>query len=247
MTIDIVQESSNPRKLDYTMKARSILKNLRIWLKVKGWEILLKDKRRHSRLRWLADHACLANPKNQKAAVRRECLKVAPDLSDDEVDDLIAYTKASNKRWTPDQSAAVWDIGFLHRERHRLWHFGAFDDINYERRIDLNLEKEAARKRNARAARSSSRPRGRPRLNMTADERREHDKALATKRQQKRRASRLNPSAANRKITPDGINRDATPSLAPRPLHHHSPDTGRSQPGASSVPARARRHRRHDR
>ena len=217
MTIGIVHELKNPRKPDYATIARCILKDLRTWFEIKGWKAVPRDRSRDNRLCWIADQASIAYPKDPKQAVRRECLRMSPDLSEHDIAKLIAHTEGSNKHWTPDHSAMVWGIGAHDRDRYQLWGFGACDDINFEWRIRRNLEKDAERKRIGRAARSSGRGRGRPRLNMTEEERRAHDKALAAKRQQKRRMSRFNPSAAIRKNTPDGLNRDAPRPPSPTP------------------------------
>lgn len=202
-----IPDAGNPRNTDYVVRARCILKYLRAWFEIQGWKAIPRDKRRNGRLRWVADFACVAYPRDQKRAIRRECLKVAPDISDDEVDRLVDYTGTSNKWWTADMSATVWGISARARDRHHLWGFGANDDINYEWRIQRNLEKDAERKRIGRAAKRSGRPRGRPRLDMTPAEKKAHRNSQAAERM-KRYRLRKNPSAPIR-TTADALKRNA--------------------------------------
>jgi hypothetical protein len=201
---------------DYVVRARTTLKQLRTWFEVKGWKVLPRDKHRWRRLYWIADFACVAYPRDQKRAIRRECLKVAPDLSDDDIHELTAHTRDSNKWWTADMSAAVWGISARARDRHKLWGFGANDVPNYEWRIQRNLEKDAQRKRDERAAKSTGRPRGRPGLNMTPAEKKAHRNAQAAERM-KRYRLRKNPSAPIR-TTADALKRNADLPPPPTPV-----------------------------
>jgi hypothetical protein len=208
-----IHDCANPRNDDdYAIIARTRLKDLRIWFKRNGWDELPQGER-PGRLQWIADHAWVAYPTNPKPAIRRRCREIAPDLSDDDLDQLIAYTEQSNKRWTPDQSAMVWDITAHDRDSHALWSFGACDDPDYEWRRNRNLEKDAERKRNERAARSTGRPRGRPRLELTPEEMKARRNAQAAERMRRLRL-RKNASATKE----EDISRTELSVTAPSPI-----------------------------
>jgi hypothetical protein len=156
--------------------------------------VLPQNDRGERIIQWVADHTWIGYPSGPEAAVRRICWPLAPWLSDSQIDDLVETTRTSNKRWSHDHCAMVLDITVADCLAQGFRFLGAADDPDYLERERARLVKKAASARKRRAAKSTGRPRGRPRLDMTPEERRAHDKALATKRQQKRRMSRFNPS-----------------------------------------------------
>ena len=51
-----------------------------------------------------------------------------------ELEQFLADTTTSNKRWTNDQSATVLEISVADRENLKLWFLGADDDEDYAKR-----------------------------------------------------------------------------------------------------------------
>jgi hypothetical protein len=145
-------------------------------------------------LRWYADHAWVGYPSHPEAAVRRLCGKLAPHLSDSDLDQLVDETVDSNKRWSHDQSAIVLRLGIRDSRRLKLWFLGCDDDANYEIRIGLKKAKDAAKKRKRRAERSSGRPGGRPPLDLSPEQMAARIKAQNAERARRCRASRKTPS-----------------------------------------------------
>src|SRR5580704_15957097 len=96
---------------------------------------------------------------------------------DAELDQLVADTATSNKRWTHDQSAAILGIGFRDREAHGFRFIGADDDPNYDIRCEAKREKGAARVRRFRAAHSTGAKVGGPALQLSEEEKLEHRRA----------------------------------------------------------------------
>jgi hypothetical protein len=180
--------------VDQVIIARGRLSNASKWFAHRGWDVLPQNERGRSILRWGADHAWLAGPDNPKRSVRRWCRKHAPWLTDAELEQIVRETETSNKRWTGDQSAAVLEIGVRDREALHLWFFGADDDPAYERRNARKREKAAARARKSRAARSTGRPRGRPALDLSPEEKAARIREQNAERQRRRRASCKKPS-----------------------------------------------------
>jgi hypothetical protein len=82
-------------------------------------------------LAWIADMAWLASPANPRLWVRRWCRRLAPSLTDAEIDQFVADAATSNKNWSNDQSATVLELGVSDREQHELWFLGADDDPDY--------------------------------------------------------------------------------------------------------------------
>jgi hypothetical protein len=126
------------------------------------WDVLPQGIRGQRILRWGADHAYLADPANPEISVRRWCRKWAPWLKPAELDEIVAYTQTSNKRWSDDECAAVLEVNVADRLRLRLRFIGADDDPNYEIRAGLQREKDAGYSRTYRAKHRTGRPRGRP-------------------------------------------------------------------------------------
>lgn len=164
------------------------LKEARRWFEICGWHEVPRNDRGWKILQWGADHAWMASSKDPVGSVRRWCRRVAPSLSDTEMSEILDYVATSNKLWTHDQSATVLELSLDDCKAHGFRFLGANDDLNFERRLTINRQKDATRKRKERAERSTGRPRGRPRLQLTVEERLLHEKELAAQRQQKRRA-----------------------------------------------------------
>jgi hypothetical protein len=177
-----------------TLIARCRLKQAKEWFAIRGWEQLPQDERGWSVLRWGADHAWMAASGNPQTSVRRWCRKAALWLTVSELDELVDETKRSNKRWSPDQCAAVLEISVTDRMEHKLWHFGAYDDPNYEVRLGISRTKSAKRSRKYRAKHSTGAKRGRPRLQLSPEEALARRRAQDAERQRRRRASRKKPS-----------------------------------------------------
>jgi hypothetical protein len=134
--------------------ARGRLSDARKWFAHRGWQVLPKSIRGQRILRWGADHAWLAAQTDQKrkGSVRNWCRRWAPTLKDAELDQIVADTVNSNKRWSADQSATVLGITVRDRITHGFRFMGAMDDPNYEKRQAMKAEKHAARSRRYRAA-----------------------------------------------------------------------------------------------
>jgi hypothetical protein len=153
------------------MLHRGRLKNARMWFTHLGWKVLPQDQRGRSILRWGADQAYLGSPANPERGVRRWCRCWDPKLTAKELDELVAYTRTSNKRWTHDQSAMVLGITIADSLALNLHFIGANDDPDFEVRGATKRAKEAKRARRSRAARSTGRKPGRPALDLTPEER----------------------------------------------------------------------------
>ncbi|QOZ09540.1 hypothetical protein XH96_19880 [Bradyrhizobium sp. CCBAU 51765] len=113
-------------------------------------------------LRWGADHAHMADPSDPRRSVRRWCRKWAPWLDEPAIDQIIRYTKTSNKRWAADQCAAVLNITVRDRQKLSFRFIGACDDPSYAFRLNISRAKAAAKSRRRRAKNSTGRKRGRP-------------------------------------------------------------------------------------
>ncbi|MET4483043.1 hypothetical protein ABIB66_007608 [Bradyrhizobium sp. F1.13.3] len=166
--------------------ARGRLKEARIWNGLRGWKIWPKG----SPLGWAADHVYLASPHNWQHHLRRWCARWAPWLTQSELSELISSTAESNKRWTADQCAVALDVTLDDRNRLGFRFIGADDDPNYDRRRDTNQEKTNARARKYRAKNRSGAPRGRPRLQLTAEEMEIRKKEQNAKRAREYRAKK---------------------------------------------------------
>jgi hypothetical protein len=138
------------------------LKNARTWFEDNGWDKLPQDVRGQRILHWGADHAWLASPTNPKRSVRRWCRCWAPRLSEAELNDIVATTETSNKRWSADQSATVLGITVRDQSRLRLHFIGASNDPDYVVRHAIKRAKDAERSRRYRAAHRTGAKRGRP-------------------------------------------------------------------------------------
>jgi hypothetical protein len=176
--------------------ARTLLKEAReIIFPDRGWQHLPQTERGWRILRWGADQAWLAWPADPKAGVIRWCSFAAPWLSDADLDAIVARTKTSNKRYSPDDSARVLEITVADKVRLDLRQSGANDDPFYAVRNRIKLEKDAARKRESRAKTPSTGKRGRPALDLSPEER------LARLRAQKADYARRR-RVENKSVTP---------------------------------------------
>jgi hypothetical protein len=225
-----IHESTNPRNVDDALRARGRLSNARKWFTHLGWEVLPQNER--GILHWAADHAWVAGPANRKQSVRRWCRRWAPWLSDADIADLIAHTERSSKNWSHDQSAAVLRVTVRDREALKLWFFGACDDPDYERRLQINREKAAARQRRSRAGRRTGRKPGRPKLNLTPEEMKARRNAQAAERMRRHRL-RETPSRSIKNINPVTYLSvsDPCPILLPAPIEQRrAPQASRRLP-----------------
>jgi hypothetical protein len=152
-------------ELGPVIQARGRIKTARRWFAIRKWKTLPQGDRGQRILELIADHAWLAYPSDPKGAVRRICGPLAPWA---DLDQLIARTINSNKRWSNDQCAAVLEISVRDSQTHSLRFVGAHDDPEYQIRAAAKREKNAARARNSRAAKSTGRPRGRPKSEVPA-------------------------------------------------------------------------------
>lgn len=150
------------------IRARGRLKDARKWFAHRGWDVLPQGRRGQAILNWGADHAYLASPTQPMRSVRKWCERWAPWCKGAELDQLLEDVKKSNKRWNHDQCATVLEIGVSDRSALGLRFVGAADDPNYKIRLMVKREKDAARARKSRAARSTGRPRGRPKAQVPA-------------------------------------------------------------------------------
>lgn len=148
--------------------ARGRLADARRWFTQRGWEVLPQGIRGQRILQWGADHAWLASSDNPKRSVRRWCRRWAPWLEPSKIDELVASTETSNKSWNHDQCATVLEITVRDRTALGLRFIGADDDPDYEQRRAAKKAKNAAANRRWRAAHSTGRKRGRPKLEVPA-------------------------------------------------------------------------------
>jgi hypothetical protein len=186
-----------------TIIARGRLKDASKVFASRGWDVLPQGRRGQAILRWGADHAFLADPINPLQSVRRWCLRRAPWLKDAELAEIIAYTKTSNKRYTPDQCAMVLKITVSDRNTIGLRFIGADNDRDYEQRRAAKNAKNAAANRRWRAAHSTGRKRGRPPLQLSEADRKARGNARAAERMRRLRALRKNARCYIKNI--DGI------------------------------------------
>ena len=203
------------------MFARGRLKEARTWFTLRGWPVLPHNERGKRIILWIADHAWLGYPSNPEAAVRRICGPLAPwRLSDSQLDDLVESRRTSNKRWSHDHSAVVLKITVADCLAQGFRFLGAADDPDYRERQEATRVKKAASARKRRAAKSTGRPPGRPRLDMTDEERRAHTNAQSAKRMKK---YRLRKNASPDKISKTGeatqlsVTDVAPPIIVPSP------------------------------
>jgi hypothetical protein len=198
LTDEEVSASTNTVKADDATDGviipRGRLKEARHWFAHRGWDVLPQGRRGRRILKWGADHAWMASPDNPKRSVRRWCRKWAPWLKPAALDNLVVATERSNKRWNPDQCAAVLEITVRVRSTLGLRFIGADDDPNYEIRLGIRKAKAAARARHFRAAHSTGRPRGRPALALSPEEKRTRRLAQEAERKRRTRASAKNAS-----------------------------------------------------
>jgi hypothetical protein len=143
------------------IRARGSLKEARRWFAIRGWDVLPKSDRGEAILKWAADQAYLAAPAHPMRSVIKWCKRHAR-LNDEELDKIIEYVRTSNKRWSPDQSAATLEVTMRDRMTHGFRFIGAEDDPHYDIRNAVKREKNAARNRRYRAARATGRKPGRP-------------------------------------------------------------------------------------
>jgi hypothetical protein len=161
---DEKDEAAHKRKM-----AQGRLSTAKKWFAVRGWHVLPQGRRGQSILKWGAHHAWRAGARNPERSCRNWCRKYAPWLKADELDELVASTaERCTIWWSHDDCARVLGIGVADREAHELWFTGCDDDCDYETRVLIKQTKAAMRARRSRAAKSTGRPRGRPRL--TPDE-----------------------------------------------------------------------------
>jgi hypothetical protein len=194
------QESTDDKD---ALIARCRLAEARRWFAHRRWAQLPRGTRGQSILRWGADQAWLAASRNPQTSVRRWCRKWAPWLTVGELNELIAYTNDSNKRWSADQCALVLGISVADRTRLGLRHLGADDDPNFEVRLGIERAKAAERARRHRAKHSTGAKRGRPALKLSPAERLARSNDQAAVRMKRLRALRKNASRHIKKI--DGV------------------------------------------
>lgn len=151
-----------------TLLARGRLKEAKQWFAHRGWEVLPRNKRGWSILKWGADHAYLASAANPERSVRRWCRRWAPWLTDAKLNQIVADAETSNRRWSHDQCAITLEITVRDRQALRFRFIGANDDPDYKERDAAKKAKNAAANRRYRAKRSSGRKRGRPKLEVPA-------------------------------------------------------------------------------
>ncbi|QIG94410.1 hypothetical protein [Bradyrhizobium sp. 6(2017)] len=183
----------------HAIRAAGRLSDARKVFADRGWKALPCNTRGRRILRWGADHAWLANPNNPKRGVRNWCRKWAR-LKPAELDQLIVDTEVRFKRgacrWSDDESAVTLEITVTDRTRLGLRFIGACNDLSYEIRLGIRREKNAACQRRRRAEKSTGRPRGRPALNLSPEEKKARSNAKAAERMRNMRALRKNASPA---------------------------------------------------
>lgn len=220
------------------MIARCRLKEAKAWFAHRGWEQLPQGVRGQNILRWGGDHDWLAASGNRQTSVRRWCRKWASWLTVSELNELVAYTNGSNKRWSPDQCATVLEISVTDRTKLKLRHLGADDDPNYEVRLGITRANAKERARRYRAKHSTGAKRGRPALKLSPEEKLARSNAQAAKRMKRLRALRENASRHIKKIdsvTDFSVTRHrdvpvvATPSPIPAVITAPLADSGAPQ------------------
>jgi hypothetical protein len=103
-------------------------------------------------------------------------------------------TVDSNKRWSADQCAAILAITVRDREILKFRFIGADDDPSYKHRIEIKREKAAERSRRYRASHNTGAKRGRPALQLSAEDKAARTRAQAAERAKRFRASRKGAS-----------------------------------------------------
>lgn len=136
--------------------ARCRLKEARIWFEDQGLKHLPKNERGLRIVRWGADQAWCAAPKNHQVSVRRWCHKWAPWLTKSELDAMVIRTATSNKRWSIDQCAIVLEVSLEDHMRLKLRHIGANDDPSYDLRRELKLIDDRARQAKKRLVKGAT-------------------------------------------------------------------------------------------
>ena len=136
--------------------ARCRLKEARIWLEDQGLKHLPNNERGIRIVRWGADQAWCAAPKNPQISVRRWCHKWAPWLTKPELDAMVIRTATSNKRWSIDQCAIVLEVSLEDHMRLKLRHIGANDDPSYDLRRELKLIDDRARQAKKRLVKGAT-------------------------------------------------------------------------------------------
>jgi hypothetical protein len=119
---------------------------------------------------------------------------VGPYLKDVELEELIADTELANKSFSQDQSAMVLELPLRENRNLNFRFLGCDDDLMGQRRLEERQAKNAASKRKSRAARSTGRKAGRPRLELSEEDRRARSNAQAAERMRLYRALRKTPS-----------------------------------------------------
>src|ERR1700688_4671552 len=109
-----IQNCIESRKV---IRARGRLSDAKKVFADRQWDVLPQGIRGQRILRWGADQAYLAGSANPERSVRRWCRRWWPTLKPAELDEIVAYTKTSNKRWSDDESAAVLEISLADLQR----------------------------------------------------------------------------------------------------------------------------------
>jgi hypothetical protein len=200
--------------------ARGRLKETRKLLAGRGWNVLPQGIRGQ---RILALCACLAwdgYPSNPEAAARRICGGLAPHLKELELAELIAETRVTNRRFSHDQCAMVLEISVIDCLAQGFRFLGCDDDPDYQSRHKARRARNAACQRRRRAAKSSGRKGGRPRLDLSPEEKLARRRAQGAERAKRLRASRKTPSPDKIRITGEVTGFSVTapdrPSPAPK-------------------------------
>jgi len=202
--------------------ARGRLKEAKKWFAHRGWKNLPRGIRGQRILEWGADQAWLAADTDQKRerSVRNWCRCWKPRIKDTELDQLVARTVTSNKRWSHDECAIVLEVGVRDRADLGFRFIGADDDPSYEIRLAAKAEKHAARSRRYRAAHSTGAKSGRPALQLSEEERLARRRAQGAERAKRLRASRKTP-CRHLSLRIDGVTGFSVTDLshAPQPDH----------------------------
>jgi hypothetical protein len=122
------------------------------------------------------------------------CLKFIPDLSADQLSDLV--DAAQPRFWYGDDIAKAFDITAAEREQFALSQVGACDDDDREKRDAYKRARNAAYNRMYRAKNSTGRKRGRPADPASKEKAKEKDREY----QKEKRAS-----AGKKRGRPKGI------------------------------------------